>query len=107
MPLPVTLDPLECKKIVRHLNGTKKKILNNLQYNKTFTLLEDHYFHERLEQFQTLFTVYQLNKMYTGTFAFMPAAKDWIYDPNKDTLSQLSRSSSIRSKSSQLATRSF
>ena len=29
MPLPVTLDPLECKTIIRHLNGTKNKILNN------------------------------------------------------------------------------
>ena len=70
MPLLVTLDPLECKNIIRHLNGTNKKISNNLHYNKTFTLLEDHYFHERLEQFQTPFTVYKsvykLNKMYTG-----------------------------------------
>ena len=33
-PLPVTLDPLECKNIIRHLNGTDDKILNNLHYNK-------------------------------------------------------------------------
>ena len=58
LPLPVTLDPLECKNIIRHLNGTNDKILNNLHYNKTFTLLEDHYFQERLEQYQTPFTVY-------------------------------------------------
>ena len=50
LPLSVTLDPLECKTIIRHLNGTNNKILNNLHYNKTFTLLEDHYFQERLEQ---------------------------------------------------------
>ena len=35
LPLPVTLDPLECKIIIRHLIGTNVKILNNLQYNKT------------------------------------------------------------------------
>ena len=52
---------LECKNIIRHLNGTNNKILNNLHYDKTFTLLEDHYFQERLKQYQTLFTVYQLN----------------------------------------------
>ena len=75
LPLPVTLDPLECKNIIRHLNGTNNKILNNLQYNKTFTLLEDHYFQERLEQYQTPFTLYQLNQMYTGTFTIMPADK--------------------------------
>ena len=84
LPLPVTLDPLECKNIIRHLNGTNDKILNNLHYNKTFTLLEDHYFQERLEQYQTLFTVFQSNKMYTGTFTFMPADKNWIYDPTQN-----------------------
>ena len=75
MPLPVTLNPLESKILVRHLNGTINRILNNLHYNKTFTLLEDHYFQERLEQFQTPITVHQLNKMYTGTFTFLPADK--------------------------------
>ena len=84
LPLPVTLDPLECKNIIRHLNGTNDKILNNLQYNKTFTLLEDHYFQERLEQYQTPFTVYQLNKMYTGTFTFLPADKNRLYDPTQN-----------------------
>ena len=75
MPLPITLDPLECKNLIRHLNGTDNKILNNLNYNKTFTLIEDHYFQEQLERFQTPFTVYQFNKMYTGTFTYMPADK--------------------------------
>ena len=64
MPLLVTLDPLECKNIIRHLNGTNNIILSNLHYNKSFTLLEDHYFQELLEQVQTLFTVYQPKKMY-------------------------------------------
>ena len=84
MPLPVTLNPLECKNIIRHLNGTNNKILNNLQYIETFTLLEDQYFQERLEHFQTPFAVHQMNKMYTSTFIFMPADKNWIYDPNKN-----------------------
>ena len=84
LPLPVILDNLECKNFIRHLNGTNNKILNNLHYNKTFTPLEDHYFQERLEQYQTPFTVYQLNKMYTDTFTFMPADKNWIYDPTQN-----------------------
>ena len=60
MPLPVTLDPLECKNFIRHINGTNNKeqfTLNNLHWNKTVTLLVDHYFQENLEQFQTHFTV--------------------------------------------------
>ena len=84
LPLPVALDPLECKNIIRHLNRTNNKILNNPTYNKTFTLLEDHYFQERLEQYQTPFTVYQMNKMYTGTFTFMPTDKNWVYDPTRN-----------------------
>ena len=75
MPLPVTLDPLECKNIIRLLNGTNNKIINNLHRYKTFTFSEDRCFPERLEQFQTPLTVYQLNKMYTGTFTFMPSTK--------------------------------
>ena len=84
LQLPVTLDPLKGKNSIRHLNGTNDKILNNLRYNKTFKLLEDNYFQERLEQYQTPFTVYQLNKMYTGTFTLMPADKDWLYDPTQN-----------------------
>ena len=76
IPLPVTPDPLECKNFIRHVNGTNNKVLNNLHYNKTFTLLEDHDFQERLEQYQTPFTVHQLKTMYTGTFTFVPAVKD-------------------------------
>ena len=84
LPLPVTLDPLESKNFIRHLNGTNDKLLNNPHYNKTCTLLEDHYFQERLEQYQTPFTVYQPNKMCTGTFTFKPADKNWIYDPTQN-----------------------
>ena len=51
MPYPVTLDPLDFENIIRHLNGTNNKLLNNLQYKKTFTLLEDHYYQDQLEQF--------------------------------------------------------
>ena len=84
MPLPVTHDHLECKNIIRHLDGTNNNLLNNLQFNKTFMLLEDYYFQERLEHYQTPFTVYQLNQMYTYTFTFMPADKIWIYDPTRN-----------------------
>ena len=63
-----------------------KKIMNNLYYNKTSTLLEDQYFREKLEQLQTPFTVYQFSKIYTGTFTFMLADKTWPYDPKRNPL---------------------
>ena len=44
---PVTPDPLEGKIFIRHLNGTNNKILNNIHYNKSFTLSGDHYFQEK------------------------------------------------------------
>ena len=34
LPLPVTLDPLQCKITIRHLNGTNDQTLNNLHYKK-------------------------------------------------------------------------
>ena len=79
MPLPVTLDPLESKNSIIHLSGTNNKILNNLHYNKIFTLLE-----ERLEPYHTSFTVHKIYKMYTGIFTFMYADKDSIYNPTKN-----------------------
>ena len=48
--LPITLDPLECKNLITHLIGTNNKMFNNFHYNRTFTLLEDHYFQEKLVQ---------------------------------------------------------
>ena len=48
--LPITLDPLECKHIIRHLNDTNKKILNNVNCSRTFTHLADHYIQEKLEK---------------------------------------------------------
>ena len=29
LPLPITLDPLECKNLIRHFNGANYKILNS------------------------------------------------------------------------------
>ena len=49
------------------------------------TLLEDNYFQEKLEQYQTPFTVYNFNTMYTGTFTYMPADKTWVYDPKTNS----------------------
>ena len=84
LPLPIILDPLECKNLIRHLKVTNNKIFNNFNYNRTFTLLEDHYFQEKLEEYQTPFTVNNFNTMYTGTFTHMPADKTWIYDPKNN-----------------------
>ena len=56
LPLLVTLDPLECKNIIRHLNGLNDKTLNNnLHCNKTFTLLEDHFFSRTIRTISTSF----------------------------------------------------
>ena len=63
LPLPITLDPLECKNLIRHHNGTNNKTLNNFSYNRTVTFLEDHYFQEKLEQYQIPFTVYNFDTM--------------------------------------------
>ena len=55
MPLPVTLDPLESKNIIRHLNGTNNKILNNLYYKKILHSWKIITSKKILEQYQTFF----------------------------------------------------
>ena len=81
---PITLDPLVCKNLIKYPFGTNKKRSNNFSFNRTFEFLEDHYFQESLEQFQTPFTVYKFNKMHTGTFTYTPVDKNWVYDPLKN-----------------------
>ena len=68
MSLPVTFDPLECKNFIRHINGTNNKILNSINYNKIFSLVEDQYSQENIEQFQTPNTNHQFKMMYTVFF---------------------------------------
>ena len=36
LPLPITLDPLECKNLIRHLNGTNNKLRNHFNYNRPY-----------------------------------------------------------------------
>ena len=57
----LSLLTLDRKKIIIHPNRTNKKYLNNFNYNRAFTLLGDHYFQEKLEQYETIFTVYNFN----------------------------------------------
>ena len=83
MPLPVLLDALECKK---NYYASFWYQPQNISYIRTFTLLDDQCFQEKMEQFQSLFTVHQFNKMYTGTFTFMPAHIKWLYDPLRSPL---------------------
>ena len=61
-----------------YLNGTNNKKNQSIYITKkTFTLLEYHYFQEKLEQYQfPFFTVFHSTKLYTGTFNFLPAGKD-------------------------------
>ena len=84
MPLPVTFDPLECKNSIRHLNGKNTKILNNLQQNKFLHFWKTIISKNVYNNSKLLLQYFQLNKVHTGTFTFMPADKNGIYDPNKN-----------------------
>ena len=48
------------------------------------------------EQFQTRFTVYNFNKMYTGTF-FLPAVKNWINNPLRNPFTILLLTTNLKS----------
>ena len=62
MPLPTTLDPLECKNLIRHLNGTDNKILNNLNNNKIFTPLKTTIFNNNWNDFRLFLPYINLTK---------------------------------------------
>ena len=62
----------------------QQKNIKQLTLQKKFYTSGRSLLQERLEQYQTPLTVYQLNKMYTGTFTFLPADKDWLYDPTRN-----------------------
>ena len=49
-------------------------------------MLEDKFFQEPLQRFETAFTVYKFTTTYTWTFTLMPADKTWLYDPFRNPL---------------------
>ena len=71
MERPIQLDPMECKRTIRHLNGTGNPELDFYSYNTSFTFFDDIKKQQLLEQHQPRFQVDKLNTRFQGTFVFI------------------------------------
>ena len=78
LELPKTLDPIECKNMMRYLNATDSEELNNYNIQSSFSLFSDSNYQKRIERVQNPFRVKQLNTWHIGTFVFDENYPDWI-----------------------------
>ena len=58
MEHPIILDPNECKRAIRHLNGTGNLELDSYSYNNSFTFFPDIKKQQLLEKHQPTFPSY-------------------------------------------------
>ena len=103
LPHLVTLDPSECKNIIRHLNGTNNKILNKYHINTKIDYTINHVFRSMtVQQLNTLHTICELarNQLLTilamsvrnpqlagflqtgnrSNFLYVEGSTAWLYD---------------------------
>ena len=70
LELPKTLDPIECKNMIRYLNATDSNELNNYDIQSSFSFFGDTDYQKKNEQIQHPFRVDKLNAWHIGTFVY-------------------------------------
>ena len=71
MEHPIILDPAECKRTIRNLNGTGDPELDTYSFNDSFTFFRDIKKQQLLEQYQPPFQIKKLNTPAEGTFVYI------------------------------------
>ena len=61
LELPKTLDPIECKNLIRYLKATDSMELNNNNIQSSFSFFDDSDYQHRVERLQQPFRVEKLN----------------------------------------------
>ena len=64
--------------MIRYLNATDRKELNNYKIQCSFSFFDDSDYQNKIEQVQQPFRVKQLNAWHTGTFVYDEHYQDWI-----------------------------
>ena len=72
------MEPIDCKVVIRNLNGTDSTELNQYSYNDSVTHSDRLSFQVQIEKNQTPFTVTNLYTVHTGVFNYQPKNYDWI-----------------------------
>ena len=88
LELPKILDPIECKNMIRYLNATDSKELNNYNIESSFLFFDDSDYQNKIEQVQQPFRVRRLNAWHIGKFVFDEHYPDWIVNFTQNTYSR-------------------
>ena len=86
--LPKRLDPIECKNMIRYLNATDSKELNNYNIQISFSIFDDSDYQNKIEQVQQPIRVKILNAWHIGTFVYVEHYADWIVNFTQITYSR-------------------
>ena len=70
LELPEIIDPIECKNLIRYLNGTNSPELSSYDYPSVLIFFENVSFQSILEQYQAAFTGKKLNTLKTRIFTY-------------------------------------
>ena len=70
MKRPRTLEPTECKHVIRHLNATDYPKLNAFDYFNSFTFFDDIQ-KQRVFETKQPFRITKLNTFHYGAFAWI------------------------------------
>ena len=76
--LPKILDPIDCKNMIRYLNATDSKELNNYNIQSSFSFFDDSDYQNKIERVQQPFRVNKLNAWLIETFVYDEHYQDWI-----------------------------
>ena len=64
--------------MIRYLNASDSKELNNYNKQSSFSFFDDSDYQNKIEQVQQPFTVKRLNAWHIGTFVYDEHYPDWI-----------------------------
>ena len=78
LELPKTVNPVECKKMIRYLNATDSNESNNYNIQSSFSFCDDSDYRNKIERVHQPFRVNKLNAWHIGTFVYDEQYQDWI-----------------------------
>ena len=88
LELPKTLNPVECKHLIRYLNATDSNESNNYNIQSSFSFFDDSDYQNKIEQVQQPFRVERLNAWHIGTFVYDEHCPDWIVNFTQNAYSR-------------------
>ena len=73
-----SLDPIECKNMIRYSNATDSNELKNYNIQRSFSVFDDNHYQYKIERVQQPFRVNKLNAWHIGTNLYDEQYQDWM-----------------------------